>query len=147
VPRLGDASPSIPCYCYSYPYRRQIYRLRAHRRSKCPPVSAIANLSSHLVSLSATRMRVRHADIPRDADHTLPSSRLSSLHCYYSHGAPDRSVTFSESIFQSPAAVTPSLQASQLSPFQLPKDCLSRLITDQANATPARLPSTVPTAS
>ena len=39
--------------------------IRTDRRSKCPfPVRAISNLSSHLISLSATRMHVRHAAIP-----------------------------------------------------------------------------------
>ena len=41
----------------------------------------------------------------RDADHTLPYHHPSiRLFHRYSHGAPDRSVSFSESIFQNPAA-------------------------------------------
>ena len=77
----------------------------------------------------------------RDADHTLPYHHPSiRLFHRYSHGAPDRSVISSESIFS--RILLPVTSGFQPSPFELPKDCLSRLITDQANATPARLSST-----
>ena len=91
----------------------------------------------HLISLSATHMHVRHTDIP--GIRIIPY-HLASHH--YSHGAPDRSVISSESIFS--RILLPVTSGFQPSPFELPKDCLSRLITDQANATPARLSSTRP---
>lgn len=89
----------------------------------------------HLISLSATHMHVRHADIPG-----IPIIPYHLASHHYSHGAPDRSVISSESIFS--RILLPVTSGFQPSPFELPKDCLSRLITDQANATPARLSST-----
>lgn len=96
----------------------------------------------HLISLSATHMHVRHTDISytRDTGYGSYPTYLASHH--YSHGAPDRSVISSESIFS--RILLPVTSGFQPSPFELPKDCLSRLITDQANATPARLSSTRP---
>lgn len=48
----------------------------------------------HLISLSATHMHVRHADIPG-----IPIIPYHLASHHYSHGAPDRSVISSESIF------------------------------------------------
>jgi hypothetical protein len=67
----------------------------AHRRPKYPSPGRRSR-TSHLISLSATHMHVRHA--------AIPGIRIIPYHPFvfhrYSHGPPDHSVMLSESIFQ-----------------------------------------------
>ena len=108
------------------------------------PFSAERSRTSHLISLSATHMHVRHADIPGIRimpDPTKPSFRLSIIHALF----PRSTRPFGNALRKYIPECPPALHACQrltLAFFASPQDRLSRLITDQANATPARLSST-----
>ena len=131
---ISESRHGTTCfYCHRYTYRRLLYI--SHRRSKCPVLQVvdrepvISSASQPLTCMYGTLIYQGYGSYP---------TYLASHH--YSHGAPDRSVISSESIFS--RILLPVTSGFQPSPFELPKDCLSRLITDQANATPARLSST-----
>ena len=112
---ISESRHGTACfYCHRYTCQRLLYIW--HRRSKCPVLQGgdrepvVSSASQPLTCTYGSLIYQGYGSHP-----TLPSNPSASHH--YSHGAPDRSVMFSESMFSGILLPSPQASNPRLSSF------------------------------